>query len=623
MHGLGISSATLSVVFAEFEDAVLATGANGRFAFVNGAAEALFGYPSEALTGESVARLLADAGPDEEGGDGAEASLGWPALAERFRRVGGRRSDGTTLALDVCGGPIALGPGGRGAVLILRPAEAVATARDSGSTAARSGSVLDALHRAEQRLQRLFETLPCLIAVIDSEARYLSINAYGASWFGRTPDELIGRTVGEVSTPEAAAAFAPQLRAALAGERQVFDMHMLYPDGITREVRAHFFPDVSADGTVDSVLALVVDVAREHLAERALRDFYAITSDRELHTDGKVKAMLDLGRRIFEMPFAMLARYEADGFIAEHCLPISERLRPGYQVPHDRSFSRVVIATAPAVAIEDASAFGVLTPETEPRPMLSFIGARVFVDDTLFGTLCFGSDKVKPQPFTATHKELVRLFADWVGHELARERDIEELHRVQAELRRLATVDELTGLYNRREFLRLAKLEFERFRRGEPFALASIDADNFKAVNDTLGHQAGDETLISIVAALRQELRPYDILGRVGGEEFAVVLPGLKIVDAAKVGERLRRAVAATFAGTDTEGPAGGRAGHAALRPVTVSIGITVPTASDIDIGTTLNRADAALYAAKAAGRNTVMTVLSGDGAASAVVAGE
>ena len=158
---------------------------------------------------------------------------------------------------------------------------------------------------------------------------------------------------------------------------------------------------------------------------------------------------------------------------------------------------------------------------------------------------------------------------------------------------RLANTDPLTGLSNRRAtFDWLERLLAGCGEAGEPLSVLMFDIDRFKRINDTLGHQAGDTVLCRVAELTRGELRAEDLVGRIGGEEFVCLLPGITAPVAAILAERLRRAVAN---GTGADG----------LPRATISIGLAAyrsgDTAHDL-----IARADAALYAAKDAGRNKV-----------------
>lgn len=176
--------------------------------------------------------------------------------------------------------------------------------------------------------------------------------------------------------------------------------------------------------------------------------------------------------------------------------------------------------------------------------------------------------------------------------------DITESKKLKAALERQAHYDFLTGMYNRGRFIELASGEIERAsQNASPLSLLMLDVDHFKTINDTYGHRAGDQVLVSLAQVCRETLREVDIAGRLGGEEFAFVLPGTPLEKAQRVAERLRLALAATpvpIAGRD----------EALL--LTASIGISALSEECADIDALLNRADRGLYCAKAAGRNQV-----------------
>ena len=166
--------------------------------------------------------------------------------------------------------------------------------------------------------------------------------------------------------------------------------------------------------------------------------------------------------------------------------------------------------------------------------------------------------------------------------------------RLVARLRRLSQHDALTGLLNRGEWLRRQQAQHDGLaRHGAGYALLLLDLDHFKRVNDTWGHPAGDQVLVALAGVLAGLARPGDVAGRLGGEEFALLLPRTGAAAAMRVAERLRRQL----------GAAAPRWQQQVLR-VTVSVGVAAVDDAAEPPGQALERADRALYAAKRAGRD-------------------
>jgi diguanylate cyclase (GGDEF)-like protein len=173
----------------------------------------------------------------------------------------------------------------------------------------------------------------------------------------------------------------------------------------------------------------------------------------------------------------------------------------------------------------------------------------------------------------------------------------DRLIRAQEALRELATHDPLTGLLNRRASFDSLLAELNRgSRSGNPVCVVMADLDHFKRINDSRGHQAGDEVLCEVARRMQSSLRPYDTLGRFGGEEFLLVLPGCKLEDGVKLAERICQLVRSEPVKARNE-------------PVDVSISLGVAVTNSpapAELEALLGSADAALYRAKEAGRNRV-----------------
>jgi diguanylate cyclase (GGDEF)-like protein len=177
--------------------------------------------------------------------------------------------------------------------------------------------------------------------------------------------------------------------------------------------------------------------------------------------------------------------------------------------------------------------------------------------------------------------------------------DITERKQLEVELKRQAHLDYLTGLPNRRSFMDQGEVELSRTQRFDnTLAILMLDIDHFKQINDAYGHQAGDLVLKTLAMIFQKVLRSVDIIGRMGGEEFAVILPETEIEKATEVAERLRKIISAEEVALPAD-----------LKiQFTVSIGIAALTDKNTNIDMLLNEADKALYRAKETGRNKVCT---------------
>jgi diguanylate cyclase (GGDEF)-like protein/PAS domain S-box-containing protein len=176
--------------------------------------------------------------------------------------------------------------------------------------------------------------------------------------------------------------------------------------------------------------------------------------------------------------------------------------------------------------------------------------------------------------------------------------EVTELHLLREELERQATTDALTGINNRRFFYRAAEQEFvSSSRYDQPTSLLVLDVDSFKKINDTFGHLTGDEVLKALALHCKTVVRACDIVGRIGGEEFAILLPQTDIQRATILAERICRSFEDLVL---TQEPA--------PIAITVSIGVACRTGEDEKIENLFARADSALYEAKRTGRNKVCT---------------
>lgn len=293
---------------------------------------------------------------------------------------------------------------------------------------------------------------------------------------------------------------------------------------------------------------------------------------------------------------------------AEHRLPPPEGVAPGHASLHYLSQAQAVVASLSghaegvAIARELARAYETAGDlRTALQAERAAFSQALSEDARRINNRLLAIEarhEVEKQRMEVLHQRQIAAAEAARAEALARTNS--ELRAAQAELERLANTDVLTGIANRRHFLANARAECERsLRYGRPLALVIGDIDLFKAINDAWGHPCGDLVIAAAARALDSQRRSVDGIGRLGGEEFGLLLPEADLATARGVAERVRAAIEAVV--VEWEG-----------RPVpfTMSFGLAVLDAASGSAADALealiSRADAALYAAKAAGRNCV-----------------
>ena len=288
-----------------------------------------------------------------------------------------------------------------------------------------------------------------------------------------------------------------------------------------------------------------------------------------------------LARTVLQVPIALVSLIDRDRqwFKSRQGLAAT-------QTPRDISFCSHAIEHAGPFIVHDAK----LDPRFVDSPLVTgephvrfYIGIQLKDRDGFnLGTLCCMDSKPRePSP-----------------DQIAILQDLAQLVIDELELRLLATTDGLTGSMTRRAFHEAARRDFALARRhAHPFTCVLLDADHFKAINDTYGHATGDHVLRRLVAVCRSQLRTSDYIGRIGGEEFAIVLRETNLAAGFEVAERLRTLIGQESFTTATQ-----------PFTMTVSAGVASLGAGDLEIDDLIGRADAALYRAKAAGRNRTVS---------------
>jgi diguanylate cyclase (GGDEF)-like protein len=304
----------------------------------------------------------------------------------------------------------------------------------------------------------------------------------------------------------------------------------------------------------------------------ALHRYEVLDTPREAAFD----RITELVRVILGVPMCAVALIDADRQWFKSCIGL-----PHPETSRDASFCAHTIRKQEVLAVPDAN----LDPRFQDTPLVtgepfirSYIGVPLMTPDGYnVGSLC-AIDTV-PRTYTPAQVEILEHFAALVVEEL--------------EMRRIAHIDSLTGAATRRSFLLEMEKTLSRFKRsGHPSTLIFIDVDHFKHVNDTYGHATGDLVLSAVAEKLAGQLRLGDTLGRVGGEEFGILLQDAHHDHALETAERLRAKLETL------------RVPHEPPFPITASFGVAVLDAEIPSINRWLALADAALYKAKRTGRN-------------------
>ncbi|MDA9411680.1 EAL domain-containing protein [Bradyrhizobium sp. CCBAU 45384] len=431
-----------------------------------------------------------------------------------------------------------------------------------------------------------------IIADVEHNIRY--VNSAFTALFGYTSEEAEGRPAAELiaGCHTNRRAIAKLVKRLMAGGRRG-EVETLVYDKSGEEIwvcaRLDAFRD--SKGRLRHIFALVEDITES----RQLRSLQQLIMS-ALADEVPISEIADrLCRRVEEIApdvVCSLLHVDAAGLIH----PLG-----GPSLPEEYSSALDGIAIGPDVGSCGTAAFygePVLAEDldTDPRwqpykamPLATGLRACWSTpvkakDGRVIATFAFYYRE--PRAPSNWHRRIVDACVDLAAFAIERK-------EARAEIARLAYHDILTGLPNRAQLRHLITTAIDACPTGSHVALAFLDVDHFKDVNDTLGHAAGDELLIQLAQRLREQIGPEDMLGRLGGDEFVILLPHRNAESAERVATRITEALAAPL-----------RLGSK-LMPMSASIGISLYPDHATDIDTLMQQADAAMYMAKQAGRST------------------
>ena len=404
----------------------------------------------------------------------------------------------------------------------------------------------------EHRLRAITENLPALIGQVDKNGRFAFLNSQAARFFGKPIEQLLGKHVSSAYSNADFARIAPHFDSVMAGQRVSFEDEIVF-GGRSFYYSATYIPDLDANGEVHGFYAMAFDITFRKNSEIAQRE-----SEERLRTiTDNLPVLISYKDRDMRFRFANSL----------------------YRTWFDAAEEDVIGHTA-----------------------LEVYGSESHAERSAHFQRCLQGQTVEFELPVTIHGRARRLHTVLVPHlrdgvvmgAYALSTDVTRTRRHEAQLKRLAETDSLTGLPNRRSYeAALAAAVARAAAAAEPMALVYLDIDHFKAINDTLGHAAGDEVLRELAQRLRKAVRKNDVVCRLAGDEFTIVLEGLQGPgQCERVAAKILEAMRPDFT-----------VGGAPLA-VGVSLGIAWDPGATVDAAALGYWADTALYQAKDGGRN-------------------
>lgn len=410
-----------------------------------------------------------------------------------------------------------------------------------------------AVLQSERTLRSIADNLPALIARVDREGRYTFTNEYYRTMLGMEPASLLGRSMRETLGEELYEAVRPAITTVLAGQATTFESER-HEHGVPQYFHADYVPDRDASGSVVGFYMMVMDITARKWAEM-----------QQAESEQRLRTIAD------NLP-VLISFTDANG-IVRFC-------NATYETWLGKVRDRLVGRPLREALGEENYAAQV----ADFRRALA--GERVEFELDMLGPNGSRDARAIYIPQRQPDGRIAGVYALTM--------DITAIKRVENELRRLARFDTLTALANRRQFDERLQQAIIRVRRsGRPLSLMFLDIDHFKSINDSLGHAGGDEVLQEFAWRLHSSVRDNDLVARLAGDEFVILLEDIKTPEEASgVARKIIAAIGEPFDLVSGD------------LSVTASIGVAFVSNGQDASADILHVADNALYEAKAAGRN-------------------
>ncbi len=443
--------------------------------------------------------------------------------------------------------------------------------------------------------KRLLDIADEFVAYIDKDRIYRYINP-SYRQFLNLSEPVEGKHVSDIFSQDSLADVSEFQARALAGHKCHFSRHIRLRDGRVRYWSAQYIPDVDkVEQKVNGFFVLVSDETANNAVLHLLKRVYTAATHENIGPDRSeaINMVLQEGCDYLGLDVGLVSKAVDDCYIIKWAHSGLAPISPETELSLGQTYCSVTLDNKATTYTVKASECPVYRdhPCYQQFNFETYIGAPLYLNGHLWGTVSFSSPFARENEFSSLELETFEILTKSIQMLLNEHKLVKALHEEKSELEIFAQTDELTGLANRSFITRYVTKNLFIMEPGK-FVFALIDIDYFKRVNDSYGHEAGDEVLMQLAQRVKDGLRKTDIIARLGGEEFVIILNESNTSRAHATLNRLRQLVKQKpFKLCQTE------------ITTTVSIGATFNAEGD-DFRAIYNRADEQLYKSKYRGRD-------------------